>query len=127
MSLLAQILAKLQRGPPTSQGGPNKGSTEDLEQPVLQQMPVASSGKFSGEIREEEELEESAESEKTAAVEATRRATERAAKIRAALGATLEKSPLVTAALRRAAQAKAGRETAKDEVAVELQITQEKS
>ena len=101
---------------------PQEGSAEGLEQPVLQQMPVASSGKFSGEIREEEELEESAESERTAAVEATRRATERAARIRAALGATLEKSPLVTAALRRAAQAKAGRETAKDEVAVELQI-----
>ena len=85
-------------------------------------MSVALSGKFSGEVREEKEHEESAESEKTAAVEATRRATERAARIRAALGATLEKSPLVTAALRRAAQAKAGREIAKDDVAVELQI-----
>ena len=121
MSLLTQIIAELQKGPPTSQGGPNKGSTEDLEQPVLQQMPVASSGKFSGEIREEEELEESAESEKTAAVEATRRATERAAKIRAALGANQERSPVVIAALRRVAQAKAAREAAKEEAAVELQ------
>ena len=84
---------------------------------MLQQMPVASSRKFSGEIREEEELEESAESEKTAAVEAT----ERAARIRAALGANLERSPVVIAALRRVAQGKAAREAAKDEAAVELQ------
>ena len=32
MSILAQIMAKLQQGPPTSQGRPNKGSAEDLEQ-----------------------------------------------------------------------------------------------
>ena len=42
--------------------------------------------------------------------------------VKAALEAALEKTPLVIAALKRAAQAKAGRETAKDEVAVELQI-----
>ena len=66
---------------------------------------------------DEEELEESAESGKTAAIEAT----ERAAKIRAALGANLERSPVVIAALRRVAQAKAAREAAKDEAAVELQ------
>ena len=34
----------------------------------------------------------------------------------------MKKSPLVTAALRRAAQAKAGRESAKDEAAVKLHI-----
>ena len=66
---------------------------------------------------DEEELEESAESGKTAAVEAT----ERAAKIRAALGANVERSPMVIAALRRVAQVKAAREAAKDEAAVKLQ------
>ena len=108
------------------EGGPlTKGPLECPSEkgPLQTQLkPIAPTRKFLEEIREEEEHEESAESKKAAAEEATRRASERAARIKVALGAALEKSPLVTAALRRAAQAKAGLETAKEEVAVELQI-----
>ena len=96
----------------TNRGRPKEGPVEGLEQPELQQMPVAPSGRLSGEIKEEKEIEESAESEKTAAEEATERG---------ALGANLKRSPVWIAAQRRVAQARARRETAMNEAAVELQ------
>ena len=60
---------------------------------------------------DEEVAEEAAESGKTAGAEG---AAERSARMRAALGANVGRCPVVLAALRRVAQAKAASEAAKD-------------